>query len=60
MKCTETMGTLIVVTEISGRSPSSEAAKNTRNVSEAGLTLSSGGKGKADNQKHLSYLLFSA
>jgi hypothetical protein len=33
------MGTLIVLTEISGRSPSSEATKNIHNVSEAGLCL---------------------
>jgi hypothetical protein len=52
MKCSETMETLIVMTEIFGRSPSSETKKNTHNVSEAGLTLSSGGKGKGENLKH--------
>ena len=55
MKCTETKETLIVVTEMFGRSPLSEATKNTHNVSKVGLTLSSSGTGKGENLKHLVY-----
>ena len=47
------METLTVVTEIFGRSPSSEAKKNTHNVSEACLTLSSSRTRKGENLKHL-------
>jgi len=39
----------MVVTEIFGRSPSSEATKNIHNASEAGLTLSSSGTRKGEN-----------
>jgi hypothetical protein len=53
MEGTETMETLIVMTEIFGRSPSSEATKNTHNVSKVGLALSSRGTGKGENLKHL-------
>lgn len=47
------METLIVVTEIFGRSPSSEATKNTHNVSKVGLTLSSSGTENGEDLKHL-------
>jgi hypothetical protein len=47
------METLTVVNENFVRSPSSEATKNTHNISEAGLALSSSATGKGENLKHL-------